>query len=59
MKNRITSARTAAEKSTKVETQHTSSHSNGNTLVVRSPKLSKLTNDEIMAKSKFYSKSAK
>jgi hypothetical protein len=34
MKNRITSARTAAEKSTKVETQHPSSHSNGNTFVV-------------------------
>jgi hypothetical protein len=36
MKNRIKSARTAAEKSTKVEAQHPSSHSNGNTLVARS-----------------------
>lgn len=33
MKNRITSARTAAQKSTKVETQNPSSHSNGNTFV--------------------------
>jgi hypothetical protein len=30
------------KKDTKVETQHPSSHSNGNTLVVRSPKLIRL-----------------
>ncbi len=40
MKNSIPSARTAAQKSTKVETQHPSSHSNGNTLVVGSFSLS-------------------
>jgi|JI6StandDraft_1071083.scaffolds.fasta_scaffold789769_1 hypothetical protein len=40
MKNRITSARTAAEKSTTVETQNPSSHSNGNTFVVSSFSLS-------------------
>jgi len=34
MKNRNSSARTAAQKSTKVETQIPSSHSDGNTLVV-------------------------
>jgi hypothetical protein len=33
MKNSVTSVGTTAEKSTKVETQHPSSHSNGNTHV--------------------------
>lgn len=37
MKKRIPSVGTTAEKSTTVETQHSSSHSNGNTHVVRSP----------------------
>lgn len=33
MKNSVPSVRTTAEKSTKVETQNSSSHSNGNTFV--------------------------
>ena len=38
MNNKEKSVGTTAEKSTTVETQHPSSHSNGNTHVVRSPK---------------------
>ena len=43
MKKRNPSARTAAQKSTKDETQHPSSHSNGNTNVVRSPNVNILS----------------